>query len=244
MVIQGSLGYKIGRKTRLIHVHQDADLLWQIGVREIYVLMKHHGSIENLKQEFENLKEAKLKPKPEAIEKCRPYTDLNLLSKTQLIDDWFDLTKFCQHSFINILDSGYFLNNGIKKGMILLLDFNINSVKFSDKTSDKTEKVLASATIDEIMSYDDMPTKTLTEILTDTKERFNKYDEKFQAVNSEIKNIQSIIQKAKELGGEQNIIQKAKTLLDNMEWEHKKLTMEYRYFYHRLDALNLIDHSK
>lgn len=242
MVIQGSLGYKIGRKTRSIHVDQHADLLWQISVREIYVLMKHHGSIESLKQAFENLKEAKYKPKPETLEKCLVYTDLNVANQSN--NDWSSLTKFCQHSFINILDSGYFLNNGEKSGLVLLLDFNTNSVRFCQINKDKSEKVLETATIDEIMSYDDMPTKTLTEILTDTKERFNKYHEKFQAVNSEIQRIQSIIEKAKELGGEQNIIQKAKSLLDNMEWEHKKLTMEYRYFYHRLDALNLIDHSK
>ena len=62
-------------------------------------------------------------------------------------------------------------------------------------------------------------------------------------MNSEITSLQSIIEKTKELGGEQNIIQKAKTLLDNMEWESKKIEMDYRYFYHRLDALNLIDHS-
>ena len=89
-----------------------------------------------------------------------------------------------------------------------------------------------------------MPTKTLTEIITDFKQRFTKYEEKIKEVKSEINKIQSIIEKAKELGGEQNIIQKAKSLLDNMEWEIKKLEMDYRYFYHRLDDLNLLDHSK
>ena len=39
------------------------------------------------------------------------------------------------------------------------------------------------------------------------------------------------------------IIQKAKKLLDDLEWEEKKLDMEYRVFYNRLDALNLIDYT-
>jgi hypothetical protein len=241
MVIQGSFGYKIGRKTRLMNVQHDADLLWQICVREIYVLMKHYGSIEQLRKAFEDLKEVKTKtkPKPQIIEKCKPYTDLNILN-----DEWNNITKFCQHSFINILESGYFLNNGEKTGLNLLLDFNTNSVIFSEKTTDKSEKVLETATIDEILEFDDMPSKTLTEIVTDFKKRFKKYEEKLEEVNSEISKIQSIIEKAKELGGEQNIIQKAKTLLDNMEWEIKKIEMDYRYFYHRLDDLNLLDHSK
>ena len=243
MVIQGSFGYKIGRKTRLMNVDNDADLLWQICVREIYVLMKHYGSIESLKQAFEDLKQAKSKPTPTIIEKCKPYTDLHILT-TQSNDDWANITKFCQHSFINILESGYFLNNGEKTGLTLLLDFNTNSVKFYQINKDKTEKVLETATIDEILSFDDMPTKTLTEIITDFKQRFTKYEEKIKEVKSEINKIQSIIEKAKELGGEQNIIQKAKSLLDNMEWEIKKLEMDYRYFYHRLDDLNLLDHSK
>jgi hypothetical protein len=240
MVIQGSFGYKIGRKTRLMNVQHDADLLWQICVREIYVLMKHYGSIEQLRKAFEDLKEVKtkMKPKPQIIEKCKPFTDLNILN-----DEWNNITKFCQHSFINILESGYFLNNGEKTGLNLLLDFNTNSVTFSGKTKDKIEKVLETATIDEILEFDDMPSKTLTEIVTDFKQRFKKYEEKIKEVKSEINKIQSIIEKTKELGGEQNIIQKAKTLLDNMEWEIKKIEMDYRYFYHRLDDLNLIDHS-
>jgi len=31
--------------------------------------------------------------------------------------------------------------------------------------------------------------------------------------------------------------------LDDANWEKKKVEMDYRFFYHRLDALNLIDHN-
>ena len=42
MVTKGAFGYIIGKKKRLIYVNDDADLLWQILVREIFVLMNHY----------------------------------------------------------------------------------------------------------------------------------------------------------------------------------------------------------
>ena len=243
MRTQGSFGYKIGRKMRLMSVQYDADMLWQTCVREIFVLMKHFGSVDLLREAFENLHQSKNKPKPDAIEKCKPYTDLSVSSQSQREEDWYCLTRNCQHSFINILDSGYFLNNGDKSGPIFLLDFNTNSVRFYGIVSKKEEEY-DKATIDEIMEFDDMPTKTYTEIVSEMKDRFEKYDKKINMVDEEIRKINDIIKKAKEMGGEQNIIQKAKVLLADMEWQHKKLELDYRYFYHRMDALNLIIHDE
>ena len=221
MEMNGSFGYKIGRKLRLMRVQFDADLLWQVCVREIYVLMKHYGSIELLRQAFEKLFEAKGKPKPEAIEKCKIFTDLSI--SQQSIEDWNCLTRYCQHSLINILESGYFLNNGNKDtGIIFLLDFNTNSVRFYKKNLGKKDIEYEKATIYEIMNFNDMPIKTLTEI--------------------EIENINNIIKKTKELGNEQNIMERTKKILDDTEWEKKKLEIQYRFFYYRLDALNLIDY--
>jgi hypothetical protein len=37
-------------------VNDDADLLWQILVREIFILMKHYKSIEALKEAFLKIK--------------------------------------------------------------------------------------------------------------------------------------------------------------------------------------------
>jgi hypothetical protein len=39
------------------------------------------------------------------------------------------------------------------------------------------------------------------------------------------------------------MIQQATELLRVMENERRKLEWDYRYFYHRLDALNLINHE-
>jgi len=73
--------------------------------------------------------------------------------------------------------------------------------------------------------------------------RYKNYYEKVEKVNYEIENINKIIKRAKELGGDQNILDKARVLLDEMDTEKMKLDASYRFFYHRLDALNLIDHS-
>jgi hypothetical protein len=238
---QGSFGYKIGRKVRLMHVQYDADMLWQTCVREIFVLMKHYGSIDLLREAFENLQEAKNKPKPEAIEKCKPYTDLTV--SYQNTEDWYCLTRNCQHSYINILDSGYFLNNGEKLGLIFLLDFNTNSVRYYGVDWEKKEEEYEKATIDEIMEFDDMPTKSYTEIITDTRERAEKYFEKLKKVDEELEKLKNLTQKAKEIGATLDIIQKSKELLWDMENQRNKLESDYRYFYHRLDSLNLINHD-
>ena len=239
---KGSFGYKIGKKLRLMCVNYDADLLWQILVREIYVLIKHYKTIETLREVFASLKDAKGKPKRHAISKCQVYTDLKVSSQT--IHDWCCLLKYCQHSFINILESGYLLNNGNEEsGLILLLDFNTNSIIFYDKNYKKEITIYEKVTIDEIMEFEDMPTKSLIEIVEGMNNKFKIYKETSEKIKIECEKIELIINKAKELGNENNIIQKAKKLLDDMELEKTKLDMGYRVFYNRMDDLNLIDHT-
>ena len=239
MTSQGSFGYKIGRKTRLMRVESDTDLLWQVCVREIYILMKYYGSIDELKKAFEKLIESKGNPKPKVIEKCKKFTELTITDEN--IKDWYHLTRYCQHSFINMLESGYILNNGKDEGLVFIIDFNTNLVSFYTKDQKKI-KEHEKATIQEIMEFDDMPTKSYEEIIADTKSRYVTYSTNIERVNIEITKIEEIVNKAKQIN-DHNIIIKAQKLLDDMIFERKKLVMEYRYFYHRLDGLNLIDHS-
>jgi hypothetical protein len=258
MTSRGAFGYKIGRKLRLMYVDSDAELLWQILVREIFVLMKHYGTVDLLREEFlklkdtnkvklkqEKLKQEKLKQeklKQEIIEKCKIYRDNKIMNDS--INDWRSLLIYCQHSFINILGSGFFINDGTEdSGLILLLDFNTNSVIFYNKDYKKEMKIREKATIDEIMEFEEMPVKTLTEIMEEMKTKYIIYEEKTEKIRIEREKIESIINKANELGGEQNIIKKAKELLDTLNWEKKKLDLNYRVFYDRLDALNLIDYD-
>lgn len=242
MEIKGSFGYKIGRKTHLMYVQTDADLLWQILVREIYVLMKYYGSIESLREAFTNLLKAKNKPKAGAIEKCKVFADLDVSQKNT--SDWYCLTRHCQHSFINILESGYFLNNGENMGLVFILDFNKNSVRFYNVDYENKTTEYEKATIDEIMNFEDMPSKTYTEIVGEMKERFYEYDKNLNKIYLEIEQLNNIIKKAMDLGGDNNVISKAKKLLDGVEWEKRKINMNYRFFYNRLLALDLIDNEK
>lgn len=241
MGTQGSFGYKFGRKVRLMHVQFDADLFWQILVREIYVLMNHYGSIELLREAFLNLLDAKNKPKPEAIEKCKIFTNLEISDNNT--SDWYCLTRYCQHSYINILESGYFFNNGKDSGLVFILDFNTNSVCFYSVDKKKIIEY-EKATIDDIMKFEDMPTKTYTEIVTEMRERFDKYDNQLKEVNSDIEKIHNMIKKAKELGGDENVLSKARQLLEDMKSKKTNLTTDYRFFYNRLLALDLIEDKK
>ena len=241
MVTQGTIGYIIGKKKRMMHVKYDADLLWQILVREIYVLMKHYGSKEEMQKAFEGIKTTKNKPKDSDVEKLKIFKDFTVANENE--SDWYCLLRHCQNSFINILEAGYIINQKDEYGLVFLLDFNKGSVSYYGKNYDKTITNLETATIEEIMEFDDMPTNTYTEIVSEMKDRFEKYDKKINMVDEEIRKINDIIKKAKEMGGDQNIIQKAKVLLADMEWQHKKLELDYRYFYHRMDALNLISHD-
>ena len=151
---------------------------------------------------------------------------------------------YCQHSFINILGSGFFINDGTEdSGLILLLDFNTNSVVFYNKDYKKEMKIREKATVDEIMEFEEMPTKTYTEIVSEMRERFENYDKLVKEVDLEIEKINNIIKKVRELGEDENLLTKAKKLLEDIKFEKKKLEMKYRVFYHRLDALNLIDHE-
>ena len=226
----------MGKKIRLTQVSHHADLLWQIGVREVYVLLRHYGNVDAVRQAFQEIKEIKetKRPSKALVERCAVFTDV---SAAPSADDWSTLTRYCQHSFINILESGVILNNGSTKqgGVMLLLDFNTETVRFY-ACGKETE-----ATFAEILEFAEMPTKTYTEIVGDMRQRFAVYREQIGKVDEEIRKIQLIMEKAFH---EQNILQKARALKDDMLWERKKLDMGYRFFYHRLEALDLIDHSE
>ena len=134
MVTKGAFGYIIGKKKRIMIVNDDADLLWQILVREIYVLMKHYKTKEDLQKAFEAIIVAKNNPNFGQIQQCKCFTDFDNSD-----DDWKwnSLLRYCQSSFINVLESGYILNekHGVY-GHIFLLDFIKGEASFFYKDCD------------------------------------------------------------------------------------------------------------
>jgi hypothetical protein len=236
MVSQGVFGYIIGRKKRMMHVNIDADMFWQILVREIYVLMKHYETKEALKSAFEMIKITKNKPKLEDIEKCKIFADLEVLNNKA--DDWYCLLRYCQHSFINILEAGYIINQKEEYGLVFMLDFNKGLVSCYSNNS----KILETATIEEIMEFDEMPTKCYKEIIKEMREIFGIWNEKFLKISEELVNLKKIKQESKNQGAV-NIEYKVDKLIYDVKLQRQILYGERRVFYNRLEALDLIEND-
>jgi len=235
MGTQGNFGYIIGRKKRIIHVEHDADLLWQILVREIYVLMKHYGTKEALKIAFEKIKTTKNNPKPEDIEKYKMFKEFENEN-----NDWYSILRYCQSSFINILEAGYIVNQKEEYFLSFILDFNKGSVSFYGKRHDNKDDLLETATIEEIMEFEDMPTKTYTEIVSEMNVRFTSWYDNFKKVEDELEKLDRLKKESKRQGAV-NIEDKVEKLIYDMEFEKRELNRKRRVFYHRLKALDLIE---
>jgi hypothetical protein len=235
MTTQGVFGYLIGKKKRMTHVSNDADLLWQILIREIYVLMNHFGSKEALKNAFEKIKTTKNKPKTEDIEKCKIFTDLE-----ENTEEWSSQLKWCQSSYINMLESGYILNQKEEYGQIFMFDLNNFSVSYYGKNTIIKPDILATTTIEEIMEFEDMPKMSYKEIVYEMNERFKIWNEKYLKITEELEKLNNLKKEVKrQCAG--NIEDKVDKLIYDMNFEKKQLNINRRVFYHRLKALDLIE---
>jgi hypothetical protein len=246
---KGGFGYVIGKKKRLMTVNKNANYLWQILLREIYIILKHFTTIEEMKKAFENLKTPKGQPKIEDMAKFRLFTDF----ETDKHDDWSNVLHYCQSSYINILEAGHIVNNHEdNNGLIFLIDFNKNEVIYYDTNNNsnnrnninnKKKKILPliqSATFDEILNFEDMPIKTYSEIVTEMKTNFDDFYDKYDKIVNELKKLQNlkILSKNQNAG---NIEDKVDKLMDDMNWEKKKLNSQRKVVFTRLKALDLIE---
>jgi len=239
MVTKGAFGYIIGKKKRIMLVNDDADLLWQILVREIYVLMKHYKTKEDLQKAFEAIVVAKNKPNFGQTQQCKCFTDFENSDDDDW--NWSALLRYCQSSFINILESGHILNekHGLY-GHIFLLDFNKGEVSFFYKDCDDKDKEIDSAKIEEIMDFEDMPSKSYTEIVAEMRDRFAVFYENITKVRTEIEKLNKLLAESKRQGAA-NIEEKVDKLLYEMKIEERKLNAGRRVFYNRLKVLDLIE---
>ena len=239
MATKGVFGYIIGKKKRMMNVEDDADLLWQLLVREIYVLMNHYKTKEQLQEAFSLIKVYKTNFKgfkPEELEKIKYYTDYTK-DDINLIENRL---RYCQSSYINLLNAGYIDNQTEEYGHIFMLDFNKGSVRYYKKLYDGKIEEIDTATIEELMEFEDMPLKTYEEIMTDMKERFDNYYEKLLKIDEEISKLVYLKDNSKKQGAA-NIEEKVDKLLYDMKWERKLLNTKRREFYYRLKALDLIE---
>ena len=239
MGTKGAFGYIIGRKKRIMRVQYDADLLWQILVREIYILMKHFNTKEALQEAFEKIKTTKTPPKKSDIHKYKMFSNTEDNNNN---NEWHSLLHYCQSSYINILEAGIIINEPNDEGIIFMLDFNKGCVIYYNKEFNGTIQELGSATIEEIMEFEEMPTKTYTEIVGEMKEQHNAYYSNLTKIEREIEKITFVIDDAKKQCS-YNIIDRAGKMLDIVNNEKQKLHLERRVFYHRLKALDLIENE-
>lgn len=242
MITKGAFGYVIGKKKRLMCVNDDADLLWQILIREIYVLVKHYKTIDELQKAFEKIVVAKNKPNFGQTQQSKCFTDFDNSDDGDW--NWSTLLRYCQSSFINILEAGYILNekNDVY-GHIFLLDFNKGEVLYYLKDMDGKNKKINSVKIEEIMAFDEMPTKNYDVIVSEMRERFAIFYENITKVRTEIEKLHKLLTESKRQGAA-NIEEKVDKLLYEMKIEERKLNAGRRVFYNRLKALDLIDEEK
>ena len=240
MITKGAFGYIIGKKKRIMEVQKDADLLWQILVREIYVLLKHFQTRDSMKNAFEKIKTTKCAPKRVDQDKLKMFTDFESTNNNN--NDWHNILYYCQSSFINLLEAGYIVNQHEERGKIFILDFNKGKVMYYSKDFDGKSKTIQTATLEEIMEFDEMPMKTYTEIVTEMKANFNEYYEKHSKIEEELKNLMKLKVVSKTQNAV-NIEEKVNRLIDEMNWEKKKLNKNRRVFYNRLKVLDLIDET-
>jgi len=197
--------------------------------------MKHYETKENLQKEFEKIKTIKNKPKLSDIEKFKLYTNFDLPT-----DNWTSLLYYCQSSYINILDSGYILNETDEIGEVFMIDFNKGTVKYYKKHLDGKIKLIDTATLQEIMLFEDMPQKSYIEIVSEMKEKFIEYYKNYIKIEEEICKLQKLKEDTIRQGAV-NIELKVNNLLDDMLNEKKILNFKRRVFYNRLKILDLIE---
>jgi hypothetical protein len=243
MISKGIFGYVVGRKKRFMKVETNANLLWRILVREIYVIMIHFDSSKELLQKaFEKIKVIKntVILKPSIIKKCKMFTDLEEKDDP---DNANNILKYCQGSFINLLESGHICIIDENENMSItdnyeykfIFDFNKWEAYFY-----KNKKLINLATLTEIMEFDEMPKKTFFEIVSEMKTEFNIYYEKVSKLNQELEKIDKLKIDAINQN-DINIEEKLNKMIDDLKWNLKELHINRSVFYQRLKALDLIN---
>ena len=128
---------------------------------------------------------------------------------------------------------------------MLRMCFNIlavvNYIEMSDYLENgNKDELLETATIEEIMAFEDMPTKTYTEIVSEMNERFIIWHDKLSKVKDELEKLDILKKEAKKQGAA-NIEDKVDKLIYDINFQKKELNRTRRVFYHRLKALDLIE---
>ena len=139
------------------------------------------------------------------------------------------------------MEAGFILKQDIDEiGFTFILDFNKGQVKFYNKNLDGKIKDLNTASFEQILDFEEMPTISYDKIISNMKENFFYYYDKYSKIKEELERLISLKNNAREQGAA-NIEEKVDKLMDDMNWELKVLNLGRRVFYNRLKDLDLID---
>ena len=210
--------------------------------------MKYYKSKELLKAAFEKIKVVKSNKNPTnlQLEQCKIFTNFSLIQEKE--KGWNTLLYYCQSSYINLLEAGYLIKEeqDQESGLTFILDFNKGEVRYYYKKNTNNNnniKILQSATIEEIMEYEEMPIKSYTDIMSEMRDQFDTYYTAFKKIQNEKEKILDLIKDAKAQNAI-NITDKLQTLLEEQLLEERTLHLSRRMFYYRLKALELIEEEK
>ena len=123
-----------------------------------------------------------------------------------------------------------------------MLDFNKGEVNYYYQDIEGKQNKIDSATIEEILLFDDMPTKSYTEIVSEMNNRFIIYFDSITKVQCELEKLNKLLIESKRQGAA-NIEDKVDKLIYDMKMEQRKIHTGRRVFYNRLKVLDLIEES-
>lgn len=259
-----AFGFKLGRKTHLMHVGLPDDTLMCWCVNELYMLLREHGSADALKDAFARLRGVSLytSPTDDARDKlalfsvlCMPKADTPPKQNTQTATlkedvvqwDWYKLTHYCAGSFINLLHSGYFVKMETDVNSahnVVLLDLNhfcLNHYSEYDR-KDKNKCLLKSIPLSELGEWlrDDAPAKTLnvSDLLDHSRAYRSEYEEKIKALDEELERLKEAMAKVRELGCDQNMLDKLSKSIGDAEWKRQRICDDFDLTKFRMDELN------
>lgn len=257
------IGYKINDKIYAVHTRMyNIDNLWNVCLREVHLLINKYKTFDNLKNAFENIIQVEYFPNAEDIKKNEIF--LNVVRDNNDNIDWVNLTKYCQCSFINILESGNIFNvYDSANNLIILLDFDTNQliqyspnilynefesysnwyikINYIDQKVPKNTIVFQMSFLD-IKKLQNMPVDSVDVLIAHMQTDYNQYKSKIQYLDDQITQVNNAIIKSSELYGHSFINDQLNNMSNNLILKKKEISQKYdiSVYSNRLELL-LID---
>jgi hypothetical protein len=115
------------------------------------------------------------------------------------------------------------------------LNFNKWSAEFY-----KDSLLIETANIEEIMEFEEMPSKTYNEIVKEMRDNFDSYYNNVKENELELEKLYKLKMDSHNQS-DLNIEEKLDKIIDDTKWKLKELHINRRVFYNRLIALDLIE---